>query len=360
MSHAYELAVAQDYLCAHAGGERVALTIADIFAAPIFTSLYEPRRTFATGDTDVHASWLNSFPFLRADQRRAFPLLAPTFSAMKVDAAVTICNTSGWAHGIRATGYKVAYWHSPAKWLHRPDDYQAAGSRSGQALLAVLRRRLLKWDARAVSTIHLHLASSSYTSNLLNEIYGIDARVIHAPLSLSATGQQDPVRDAGPDGYLLCVCRLLPYKNVGALLGAMRLLPAERMCIVGRGPEETRLRAGAPANVHFLGTVSEANLRWLYAHSGAAITASREDFGLTPLEAASFGRPSITLRWGGFLDTVVDGVTGVFFDDPSAQSIAAAVRRAQGVSWDELAIVAHADGFSTTAFATKFRHAVGR
>ncbi len=346
-------AVVQDYLCAYAGGERVALAIAEMLSAPIYTSLFDSKRTFDTKGTEVHAAWLSRFEFFRADHRRALPFLALVFERMTVEADVVLCTTAGWSHGVRARGKKVAYWESPAKWLYRPDDYRAAGTLVGRAALLLLRKPLLWWDVRAVRTVDLHLANSHFTADLLHGIYGIKAHVIPCPHTLNAYGPQSPVPGLPQNSYLLCVCRLLPYKNVEALVGAMRDLPGETLYIIGTGPERTRLQDVAPPNVAFLGSVSEATLRWLYAHCYALITASREDFGLTPLEAATFGRPSIALRWGGFLDTVIEGRTGVFFDTATTGSIASAISRARAIDWDEAAIRQHADEFSVGRFAER-------
>lgn len=354
----HRVAVAQDYLCAFAGGERVALTIAQIFDAPLYTSLYDPAQTFATDGTDVHASWLSSIGVLRADHRRALPLLAPVFSAMRVDADVTICTTAGWSHGVRTTGTKVAYWESPAKWLHRAQDYRAAGTLSGRLAMAVLRRPLLWWDARAVRSVDVHIANSSFTRDLLRRIYGVDATVISCPHSFIAAGAQEEVPSAGEAGYLLCVCRLLPYKNVDAVVDAMRELPSECLCVVGVGPEWERLEAMAPPNVRFLGAVREAQLRWLYANCAMVVTASREDFGLTPLEAAGFGRPAVVLRWGGFLDTVASGKTGIFFDTVDPAVLASAIRQARETAWDPATIIAHAELFSVERFEERLRTAL--
>ena len=351
------IAVVQDYLCAYAGGERVALSIARVLDAPLYTSLYDPGRTFPADGVRIHASPISRLRMLRADHRRALPLLAPTFSAMKVDADVTICTTAGWSHGARTTGRKVAYWESPAKWLHRPGDYQAAGSRIGKLALGVLRRPLLRWDAKAVESVDQHLANSTFTRDLLQRIYGVQAEVVPCPHDFSPVGPQAPVPGAD-QGFLLCVCRLLPYKNVDAVVRAMRQLPAERLLVVGIGPEEARLKAAAPRNVTFLGSVAEASLRWLYANCAALVTASREDFGLTPLEADSFGRPTAALRYGGFLDTVIPGQTGVLFDDAWPDSIAASLAELLSGRWDSTLIREHAEQFSPEAFAVRLRETV--
>ena len=73
----------------------------------------------------------------------------------------------------------------------------------------------------------------------------------------------------------------------------------------------------------------EPELRWLYAHCQALVAASYEDFGLTPVEAMAFGKPSVALRYGGFLETVIEGETGVFFDQPTGPAIAHAVGQLQ-------------------------------
>ena len=83
------------------------------------------------------------------------------------------------------------------------------------------------------------------------------------------------------------------------------------------------------------------------------MAASYEDFGLTPLEAASFGKPTIALRWGGFLDTVEPGVSGLFFDQPTAHRIAQAIKEGVSHEWDTDAIRAHAATFNASTFRTR-------
>ena len=95
------------------------------------------------------------------------------------------------------------------------------------------------------------------------------------------------------------------------VIEAFARLPDERLLVVGDGPLKERLLAIGAKNVQLLGSVNDAQLRWLYAHSLGLVAASYEDSGLTPVEAAAFGRPTAALRSGGFLDTVIDGETGV-------------------------------------------------
>ena len=135
-------------------------------------------------------------------------------------------------------------------------------------------------------------------------------------------------------GFVLCVSRLLPYKNVDAVVRAFESLPRERLVVAGAGPEEPRLRAIAGRNTTFAGRVTDAGLRWLYANCSLLVAASYEDFGLTPLEAACFGKPTVALRWGGYLDSIGDA-NGIFFDAPVPAEIAAAIRQGLATKWRE-------------------------
>jgi glycosyltransferase involved in cell wall biosynthesis len=156
-------------------------------------------------------------------------------------------------------------------------------------------------------------------------------------------------------GFVLCVSRLLPYKNVEPVMEAFRLLPSERLLVVGTGPLEAQLRQKASANAHLLGQVADEALRWAYANCLGIIAASYEDFGLVPLEAAAFGKPSAVLRWGGFLDTVLPGSTGVTFDRPEPGAIAGALRQLRASRWDAGAIRAHAENYSLSRFVARLR-----
>jgi glycosyltransferase involved in cell wall biosynthesis len=108
----------------------------------------------------------------------------------------------------------------------------------------------------------------------------------------------------------------------------------------------------------FTGRVTDAELRWLYANCAALVSSSFEDFGLTPVEAALFGKPSVLLRAGGFLDTTVEGTTGLFFDDPEPTVIRAAVADTLAANWSSDLIIKSAERFSQEGFARRLREIV--
>jgi glycosyltransferase involved in cell wall biosynthesis len=288
----------------------------------------------------------------------ALPLLPLAFSTLRVDADVVVCSSSGWAHGIRTSGRKIVYCHSPAKWLYRRDDY--LGDRPSVAARVGLRALdpyLRRFDRRAAASADTYLANSTFVRDQIATIYSIDAEVLHPSSSLDPDGPAEPAPNIEPR-FLLTVARLLPYKHVTETIDAFRLLPGQRLIVVGDGPGRAGLEASLPGNVRLLGELSDARLRWLYASCAAVVTASREDFGLTPVEAAAFGKPAVALRFGGHLDTVVPDVTGVFFERPGAGEIAEAVQAALDREWDPDAMQAHAATFSEERFSNRLRSLV--
>jgi len=353
------VALVHDYLTQRGGAERVVLSMTRAFPeAPLYTSLYQPAATFpGFAEIDMRAIPLNRIGVLRQHHRLALPLLAPAFSRLHVDADVVVCSSSGWAHGARTSGRKVVYCHTPARWLYQSERYLRGRGPALRLSAAVLRPVLMRWDKAAAASADLYLANSSVVAKRIADIYGLEAEVLPPPPALTPVGPVEAVEGFEP-GFVLCVSRLLPYKNVDAVVKAFAELPDERLVVVGSGPDERRLRDLAGSNVLLLGHVEDAQLRWLYGASSALVAASHEDFGLTPLEAATFGKPGAVLRWGGFLDTVEEGTTGIFFDEPRPEEIRRAVADLRAASWDEDAVRRHASSFSEERFVTRMQMAV--
>lgn len=351
-----EYALVHDYLTQRGGAERVVLALSHALpGAPVFTSLYEPSLTFPEfAALDVRPTRLNRVSILRKHHRAALPLLAPAFSRLRIDAEVTVCSSSGWAHGARVSGRKIVYCHTPARWLYQQQRYLRGRNGIARVAAGTLGRPLRRWDAAAAATADLYLANSTTVARRIEELYGRPAEVVPPPPALGPSPDTDRSLVL-PEGYVLCVSRLLPYKNVDSVVAAFARLPRERLVVAGTGPDESILRSAAGSNVIFVGRVTDAKLRGLYEGCRALVAASYEDFGLTPLEAAAFGKPTVALRWGGFLDTVEEGVNGVFFDKPDPAAIADAIALLFDHRWEERAISALASRFSETRFIERIR-----
>jgi len=351
-----KVAIVHDYLTQRGGAERVVLSMLKAFPdAPLHTSLYLQDQTYPEfADADIRPMVLNRVGMLRRHHRLALPLLAPTFSRYQVDADVVLCSSSGWAHGVATSGRKVVYCYSPARWLYQSRRYLRNYKSAVGASLGLLRPPLKRWDHRAALSADRYLTSSDVVQQRIGAIYGIDAEVLSPPHTIEVDAFQQGLAGVEPGAFAV-VSRLVAYKNVDKVVEAFAALPDHRLVVVGDGPERERLESMAGGNVQFVGTIDDAELRWLYASCSGIISASHEDFGLIPLEAAAFGKPAVVLRWGGHEETVVEQRTGVFFDDPSASSVADGVRRFVSCTWDASALRAHAAQYDEASFVASLR-----
>jgi glycosyltransferase involved in cell wall biosynthesis len=356
------VAIAHDYLTQRGGAERVVLLMLKAFPdATIYTTLYDPDSTYPEfRDARIVTSPLNRVAPLRRHHRTALPLLPWAAGRLHIPEDVVLSSSSGWAHGFDAQGVRIVYCHAPARWLYQTASY-AGSSPSGWAKSAValgLRPYLLRWDVRQAAKAHRYLTNSRVVQQRVLDAYGRASEVLPPPHSLDPEAPRTPVQaltDWSDSGYHLVVSRLLPYKNVDVAVEVFADLHDERLVVVGDGPESERLARRAGRNVRMLSGLTDREMRWVYAHATALLAPSIEDYGLTPLEAASFGKPTLALRGGGYLDTVEPGVSGEFFDAATVPELRAAVLSNTMREWDGSRIRLHAERFGEAPFVARLR-----
>jgi glycosyltransferase involved in cell wall biosynthesis len=135
----------------------------------------------------------------------------------------------------------------------------------------------------------------------------------------------------------------------------MVAMPNERLVVIGSTSE---LPAPVAARVTTLSSVPDAQLRWLYANAKALVACSFEDFGLTPIEAYSFGTPVAVLQAGGYLDTTLPGVTGRFIKHLTPRDVAQAIHLMNHETYDRAAIIRHAGLYDLKHFESSLRTVV--
>ncbi|MCW4458853.1 glycosyltransferase [Microbacterium sp. MPKO10] len=362
------IALAHDYVTQRGGAERVALTLTRAYPQlPLHTTLYNPSGTFPEfGAIDVKPMPINRWKMLRQHHRLALPFLKDAVSRCRVDADVLVASSSGWAHGIQSTGRKIVYCHAPARWLYQADRYAGSNSsrslrsRTIEAVADIVGPELRAWDQQAARSADRYVVNSTIIQRAVAEVYGIEAEVLPPPPAMSALAAASQPIPHVRQPFILCVARLLPYKNVDRVIEAVSRVPNLNLVVVGEGPGRRHLEsvAARAERTHLLGRVSDGELRWLYENCSGLVAASYEDFGLTPLEAAGFGRPTAALRDGGYLDTVVENVTGVFFEAPTVDSIARAVEDMVRLPWSARRIIAHSESFSEDRFVARIHEIV--
>ena len=358
------VAIAHDYLTQLGGAEKIVLSMSRAFPdAPIYTMLYDPETTYPEfAERDVRVSAANKFAPLRKHHRAGLPIYPLIAQSVFIDADVVLTSTSGWAHGFRTNGRKLIYCYSPARWLYLSDKY--LGDDSGfakRAGLALTRPYLKAWDRRQALAADKYYAISTLIKGRIADIYGIDSEVMFAPVAMSQSYTTEPIAEleSSGDDFYLVVSRLLPYKNVDVIVRAFAGTD-RRLVVVGKGPDDERLREMKTPNVLMLSDLTDGQMAWLYKNCRALLAASYEDYGLTPIEAGVWGRPSVALRFGGFLDTIDEGVTGMYFDEPEPRAIADALDRFEAATFDADNIRRHVEQFTEDVFTQKLHTAVDK
>ena len=125
--------------------------------------------------------------------------------------------------------------------------------------------------------------------------------------------------------------------------------------MIGHGPEKEHLQQIAGDTIRIASGVTDAQLRYAYRHCLALLAISYEDFGITPLEAGASGKAVIAYRAGGFLDTIQEGKTGVFIEQPTVEQLQAALEVFNPKDWDADYIREHVDGFSEARFISRLK-----
>jgi glycosyltransferase involved in cell wall biosynthesis len=179
--------------------------------------------------------------------------------------------------------------------------------------------------------------------------YSRTSPVVFPPVTLMKAS----IRNTHKKNYYLLVSRLVKYKKVDLAIKAFNALN-QQLIIVGTGREEKRLKRMAKKNIRFLNSVTDRELVTLYSNAKALIFPQQEDFGLVAVEAMSLGTPVIAYRRGGAIDTITEGVTGVFFNKQTSESLIEAVKSFDATQFNDDILKRSAKKFSKERFLTEF------
>jgi glycosyltransferase involved in cell wall biosynthesis len=350
------MVLGHDYLIQMGGAERVVAALHRIFPhAPIYTSAVAPGRLLPDfRDAKIHRTWMQHLPGIDTHFKKYFPLYPLAFRSFgRLDAEVAVVSSSGFAKWLRFTPRtKVfCYCHTPPRFFWQTDDYLAGEVRNAalrlaaRAFIPALRRS----DFRAAQRVDHFIANSQCVRTRIRECYGREAEVIFPPVEVGRFNVTS--RD---EGYWLVLARLVAYKGIDRAVRAFSE-SGRRLRVVGDGPDRARLEAMAGPAVEFTGQLPDAEVKHQIEGCRALIFPGLEDFGIAPVEAQAAGKPVLAFGAGGALETVIDGVTGMFFTDPTSAGINAAIERFERMSWDPARIRAHAGQFAEARFAAALR-----
>jgi glycosyltransferase involved in cell wall biosynthesis len=348
---AMRLAIVHDYLIQMGGAERVVAAMAEAFpSATIFTSVTDTGGLLPEfSGRRITNTWLNRMPGVRKHFKKYFMLYPVAFQSLKpVNADVTWISSSGFAKWIRLDHRttSICYCHTPPRFFWEPDDYLELEIKNPllREFVRASLSRLQMLDHRCAQKIDHFIANSRCVQERIWRYYQRKSHIIYPPVDVERFRVQTE-----SDDYYLVVSRLVGYKRIDRAVGAFNLLKRP-LVIVGDGPDRKRLERMAGPTIRFLGRVSDVEAKRHLESCRGLVFPGREDFGIAPVEAQACGKPVIALAAGGALETVVPDETGILFPDPTEESLAESVERAESMEWSPYRIRENADLFSKDVF----------
>lgn len=357
-----KVALVHDYLIQYGGGEKVLEALCELFPdAPVFTILYGEKETFgAFRGRDIRVSFLQKMPFAKK-HHRFFPALMP-FAVEQFDLSgfdLVFSDSASFAKGVitAPNAVHVCYCHTPTRFAW--DDSQRYIETFGHGrlitkLIPFFMNYIRIWDRHAADRVDWFLANSDCVAKRIAKYYRRTAKVIYPPVDAKEiAGYVNAAKNTAggkKEKYFLMVGRFLPYKRFDLAITAFNELGLT-LKIVGGGPEKSRLEKIAKPNIEFFDFVIDKNRLFEYYNDcEALIFPQEEDLGITAIEAMAAGKPVIAYRAGGALETVIEGKTGIFFNEQTSESLIEAVKKFRPENFDAKSIQNHSLKFDKENF----------
>ncbi|MEE9176059.1 MAG: glycosyltransferase [Thermodesulfobacteriota bacterium] len=323
-----KIAIFHDYFGSIGGGEKLVLTLARALNADVIT-------------TDVDAESMGKMDFNDVSMiSLGETIKVPPFKQISASLRFAKCDFSkdydffifsgNWAH-YAARKHKPNLWycHTPVRAFYDLRDFVIENQKTPlHRIIAHIWIHVHGYfDQKMVKEVGKIVTNSRNTQARIHKYHNRNSTVIYPPVNV------DEFRFTLNGDFWLSVTRLYPEKRVDLQIEAFRYLPEERLKIVGgfsRGDHAEGtigyLLKDLPENVEFIGTVFEDELKRLYADCKAFISTARdEDFGTAVVEAMAAGKPVVAVGEGGYLESIVDGVTGRLVSS-NVEDVAVAVR----------------------------------
>jgi glycosyltransferase involved in cell wall biosynthesis len=351
------VALVHDWLTGMRGGEKCLEVLCELFPdAPIYTLLHNTGAMSPLIESKkIVTSFIDSLPKKKEKYRSylpLFPVAMEQFDFSEFDLVISTSHAVAKNAKVRSDALHICYCHTPMRYVWEMYDQYFGKEHAGvvtRAAMTMIRPFLRTWDVRTANRVHYYIANSENVRNRIQRYYKRDAAVIFPPVdteqfTLSTTDE----------GYYLMVTAMVPYKRVDLAIDVFNRT-GEKLLIVGKGTETKKLQTMSKSNIEFLGWKSDEELALLYRGCKALIFPGEEDFGIVPLEAMATGKPVVAFGKGGALETVIEGKTGVFFNEQTSDALSSALIALKAITFNPDAIRAHALQFSRRHYKQKMK-----
>ncbi len=347
-----KIAIVCDWLTSSGGAEKVILSMHRMFPnAPIYTALYNQERVKGFEDAKIITSYLQKIPGASKKHQLLISQMPRAFESFNLDQYdIVLSSSHACAKGVitNPATMHICYCHSPMRYawensINYVKEYSINPIVKKIAPWMIHKLRL--WDRVSAERVDHFLTNSNYVKKRIFKYYRKRATVIYPFVNTEKFTPSDNRGD-----YYLAVGRLTPYKKFDLIVDSFSK-SGKSLKIAGTGVAEKDLKNKAGDNIDFLGYVSDNQLTNLYQQAKALIFPQIEDFGIIPLEAMACGCPVIAYGKGGALETVKEGVTGIFFDQQSSSSLTKAIQEFEKHKFNHRIIRKHAEKFSESVFS---------
>jgi glycosyltransferase involved in cell wall biosynthesis len=344
------------------GGEKVIEALCEMYPqADIFTHVYVPDKVSTTiRKHKVITTFINALPKSRTMYKTYLPLMPLALEQCDLRGYdLIISSESGPAKGIvpPPEAVHVCYCHTPMRYIwNMYHEYRNGAGRLTRLLMPPLASYLRMWDVTSAARVDSFVANSETVAKRIRRYYGRDAVVIHPPVDTHSFSIADP---AELEDYYLMAGELVAYKRPELAIQAFNEMNL-KLVVIGGGEMLDHIRSIAGPTVSVLGSQPFDVLKQHYQRCRALIFPGEEDFGMVPVEAMASGRPVIAFGKGGAVETVVQGVSGVFFAEQSVEAISSAVKTLARSAIDPLQIAKLAERFGREPFFQQMRSHIDR
>jgi len=355
-----KIALVHDYLIQYGGAERVLECIAEIWPyAPVYTLIYDEEKTHGIfKGKRIYTSFLQNFPYSRKNHRIFPPLMPPAieqFDFSQYD--IVLSDSSSYAKGIITPPetLHICYCHTPMRYAW--DDCQKYIDEFGfpqivKKIIPFLMNYIRVWDRMSADRVDEYIANSRFVAGRIKKYYKKDSIVINPPVDIEKFSIDDKKED-----YFLMVGRLMTYKRFDIVIEAFNKLNWP-LKIIGRGPDEKRLRKIAGPSIEFTGRLSDDELAKTYARAKAFIFPQEEDFGIVAIEAMASGKPIIAFRGGDIIEHAREGREALYFDEQTPEALTEVLQKFNPDNFDPHKIREKALPFERELFKAKIKNYV--
>ncbi|PID86387.1 glycosyl transferase [Candidatus Gracilibacteria bacterium] len=355
-----KIAIVSDWIKDWGGAEIVLEQLMEIFPnADIYCSVFWQQKNPIFEGRNIKTSFIQKIPILNKSHKLALffrPLAFESFDFSSYDIVISLSSAESKGVITKPETFHVCYCHTPTRyfWSHYHEylSMMEFGFLNflGRFFMPKIVHFLREWDFCASKRPDIFISNSKNTKKRIKKYYKRDSKVIYPCLDIDKVPFSKEKKE-----YYFYTGRCVPYKKFDLLVDAFN--KNGRRLVIATNTKNNlckKLIKKSNNNILWYTNISEKDINKLHSHAKAFIFPPEEDFGLVPIFAMASGTPVIAYGKGGALETVIDGETGIFFENQTSNSLNKAIEKFDFMSFDYEKIRNYSKKFDKKIFKKEF------